>query len=193
MLLEQRDTEQAHICVALRGVSNQHPDRFTFDVLNVILGEGMSCRLFRELRENKGLAYDVHSYVSHFFDSGSLTVYAGVSPDNVENATEAILGELAMLRDETIGETELAKAKEMVKGRLVLRMEDSRSVSSWFASQELLLNKIQTIDEVISLVEAITPADLQRLAGELFRSEGLNLAVVGPNLNEARLSSLLRL
>jgi len=193
MLLEQRDTEQAHICVALRGISNQHPDRFTFDVLNVILGEGMSCRLFRELRENKGLAYDVHSYVSHFFDSGSLTVYAGVSPDNIENATEAILGELATLRDETIGETELAKAKEMVKGRLVLRMEDSRSVSSWFASQELLLNKIQTIDEVISLVEAITPADLQRLAGELFRSEGLNLAVVGPNLNEARLSSLLRL
>lgn len=191
--VEHRDTEQSHICLALRGLSNQHPDRFIFDILNVILGEGMSCRLFRELREKKGLAYDVHSYVSHFYDSGSLTVYAGVNPTNVEAATEAILGELAQLRDIPVIESELTKAKEMVKGRLVLRMEDSRSVSSWFASQELLLGKIQTIDEVIETVEAITPEDLIRVTSDLFHSQGLNLAVVGPNPNENHLASLLKL
>ena len=193
LLVEHRDTEQTHLCLALRGVSNQHPDRFAFDILNVILGEGMSCRLFLELRENKGLAYDIHSYVSHFFDSGSLTVYAGVNPANVESVTEAILSELAQLRDIPITETELNKAKEMVKGRLVLRMEDSRSVSSWFASQELLLGKIQTIDEVIETIETITPEDLSRVTNDLFHSKGLNLAVVGPNLNQDRLYKLLKL
>ncbi len=191
--VEHRDTEQSHICLALRGVSNQHPDRFIFDILNVILGEGMSCRLFRELRENKGLAYDVHSYVSHFFDSGSLTVYAGVNPTNTEAATEAILSELALLRDIPVTESELTKAKEMVKGRLVLRMEDSRSVSSWFASQELLLGEIQTIDEVIEIIEAITPEDLIRVTSDLYHSKGLNLAVVGPNPNESQLADLLKL
>jgi len=193
LLLEHRETEQSHLCLALRGVSNQHPDRFIFDVINVILGEGMSCRLFRELREKKGLAYDVHSYVSHFFDSGSLTVYAGISPTNVEAATEATLNELAQLRDTLIPESELTKAKEMVKGRLVLRMEDSRSVSSWFASQELLLGKIQTVDEVISIIETITPKDLKRVATDIVHSQGLSLAVVGPKPNEDRLQNLLKL
>ncbi len=193
ILCEPRESEQSHICLALRGISSQHPDRFIFDVLNVILGEGMSCRLFRELREKMGLAYDVHSYVSHYLDSGSLTVYAGVNPNNTESTVEAILGELAKLRDIPIAEAELTKAKEMVKGRLVLRMEDSRSVSSWYASQELLLGEIQTIDEIISEVEAITPANLSRVAGELFYSKGLNMSVVGPNLNEDRLENLLKL
>ncbi len=193
MLLESRDSEQSHICLALRGISNQHPDRFAFDILNVILGEGMSCRLFRELREKLGLAYDVHSYISHFFDSGALTIYAGVNPANVEATTEAILNELAKLRDVPVTEIELTKAKEMVKGRLVLRMEDSRSVSSWFAGQELLLGKIQDIDEVISIVESVTSEDMSRVAGDWFCSAGLNLAVVGPQPNESRLENLLKL
>ncbi len=193
MLLESRESEQSHICLALRGISNQHPDRFIFDVLNVILGEGMSCRLFREIREEKGLAYDVSSYVSHFFDSGSITIYAGVNPGNVEAATEAIVNELAKLRDIPVTEPELAKAKEMVKGRLVLRMEDSRSVSSWYAGQELLLGKIQSIDEVISIIESITTDDLSRVAGDLFHSNGLNLAVVGPDLHANQLERILKL
>jgi len=191
MMLETRDTEQAHICIGLKGVGSEHPDRFIFDVLNVILGEGMSSRLFRELRENKGLVYDVHSYVSHYFDSGSLTVYAGTGTTHIEAATDAILSELAQLKQKSVPESEIAKAKEMVKGRLVLRMEDSRSVSGWIGSQELLIGKIKTIDEIISIVEAITASDLQRVANGLFHSKGLSLAIVGPKLNESRLQSLL--
>lgn len=191
--IEVRDTELTHLCIALRGVSSSHPDRFVFDVLNVILGEGMSCRLFRELREKRGLAYDVHSYVSHFFDSGSLTVYAGVAPGSVETAVEVILGLLTEMKTDRIPESELHKAKEMVKGRLVLRMEDSRSVAGWFASQELLLEEIRTVDEVIAIVEAMTPEDLQRVANDMFRTDRLNLAAVGPNLDESRLRAVLQL
>ncbi len=193
MLLESRESEQSHICLALRGISSEHPDRYIFDVLNVILGEGMSCRLFRQIREEKGLAYDVSSYVSHFFDSGSLVIYAGVNPGNVEAATQAIINELAELRDVPVTGPELAKAKEMVKGRLVLRMEDSRSVSGWYAGQELLRGKIQSIDEIISIVEMITLEDLSRVAGDLFHSNGLNLAAVGPGLHANQLERILKL
>jgi len=189
--LENRDSEQVHLCIGLRGVSSDHPDRFIFDVLNVILGEGMSSRLFRELRENKGLVYDVHSYVNHYFDSGSLTIYAGIGMGNLEAATGAILNELVRLKEQPVPESELAKAKEMVKGRLVLRMEDSRSVAGWVGSQELLLGKIKTVDEVVSIVETITPADLHRVACNYFSSNRLSVAAVGPNLNEDRLRRLL--
>jgi predicted Zn-dependent peptidase len=103
-----------------------------------------------------------------------------------------ILGKLTQLRDIPVTESELNKAKEMVKGHLVLCMEDSRSVYSWFASQELLLGKIQAMDEVIGIVEAITPKDLIRVTSDLFRCQGLNLAVVGPNPNESQLANLLK-
>ena len=110
----------------------------------------------------------------------------------VETATAAIVAELTRLREEPVPEAELLKAKEMVKGRLVLRMEDTRSVSAWVASQELLLGRIMTVDEVIAIVEAITPQDLLRVAGELFSSDGLSLALVGPGIDEDRLWGLLR-
>ena len=143
----------------------------------------MSCRLFRELREKKGLAYDIGSYVSRYLDSGALTIYAGVNPRNVESTIEAVLSELATLRDVPVPESELRKAKEMVKGQLVLRMENSKSVSTWYGTQELLLNEIQSVENVISKIESITSADMQRIAYQYFNSYGLNLAVVGPNLN----------
>lgn len=191
MRVEKRDSEQIHLCIGIRGVSSDHPDRFIFDVLNVILGEGMSSRLFRELRENRGLVYDVHSYVNHYFDSGSLTIYAGVGTASTEAAAKAILDELARLKEQAVPEEEVAKAREMVKGRLVLRMEDSRSVSGWIGSQELLLGKIKTVDEVIAIVESITPADLQRVANDHFSSRRLSVAAVGPKINEDRLRRLL--
>ena len=193
IITDQRDTEQSHLCLAVRGLASEHPDRFIFDIINVILGEGMSCRLFRELREKKSLAYDIHSYVSHFFDSGSLTIYAGVGTDNVEATIEAALSELSKLKNTTIPKLELSKAKEMVKGRLVLRMEDSRSVSGWIASQELLIQKVRSIEEIISIVEDITSDDIIRVANDLFHSKGLNLAIAGPNIDESQLYNLLAL
>ena len=191
--LEQRKTEQAHLCLGLRGLSSVHPDRFVLDLLVVVLGEGMSSRLFLELRERRGLAYDVHSYVSHFHDSGSVIIYAGVDPKNLETTVEAVLGELHRLKADPVPEEELTKAREFSKGRLLLRMEDTRSVAGWLGGQELLTERILTVDEVVSLVDAITPQDLQRVAQGLFTRNGLSLAVVGPVRRRRRLGGLLKL
>ena len=190
--LEHRDTEQAHLCLALRGLSYLHPDRFNLDLLNVILGEGMSSRLFLEIRERQGLAYDIHSYVDHFLDSGAVTIYAGVDLKRIDSAIEAILAELCRLKDE-VPESELTKAKELAKGRLMLRMEDTRSVSGWMGGQELLTGRILTVDEVVSIIDAITIPDLGRVARELFTTDKLNLAIVGPFPDTERFQCLLQL
>ena len=190
--LEHRDTEQAHLCLALRGLSYLHPDRFNLDLLNVILGEGMSSRLFLEIRERQGLAYDIHSYVDHLLDSGAVTIYAGVDLERIDSAIEAILAELCRLKDE-VPESELTKAKELAKGRLMLRMEDTRSVSGWMGGQELLTGRILTVDEVVSIIDAITIPDLGRVARELFTTDKLNLAIVGPFPDGERFQCLLQL
>jgi predicted Zn-dependent peptidase len=190
--LERRDTEQAHLCIALRGLSYLHPDRFNLDLLNVILGEGMSSRLFLEIRERQGLAYDIHSYVDHFLDSGAVTIYAGVDLKRIDSAIEAILAELRRLKDE-VPETELTKVKELAKGRLMLRMEDTRSVSGWMGGQELLTGRILTVDEVVSIIDAITVPDLGQVAQELFTTEKLNMAIVGPFPSADRFQHLLQL
>jgi predicted Zn-dependent peptidase len=191
--VESRKTEQVNLCLAVRGLSSQHPDRFILDLLNVVLGEGMSSRLFLEIRERKGLAYDIHSHVSYFRDSGSLAIYGGVDPKKIELTVEAILQELIRLRDDRIPEVEVIKAKEMGKGRLMLRMEDTRSVSGWMGGQELLTGRILTVDEVVSIVDAITASDIQRVARELFLTSKLNLALVGPVRSKGRLGRLLKL
>ncbi|MBE0415880.1 MAG: insulinase family protein [Dehalococcoidia bacterium] len=190
--IEHRDTEQAHICLALRGLPILHPDRFNLDLLNVILGEGMSSRLFLEIRERRGLAYDIYSYVDHFLDSGAITIYAGVDPKHIDTAIEAILEELRRLKED-IPEAELTKVKEMAKGRLLLRMEDTRSVAGWMGGQELLTGRILTVDDVVTIIDAITLQDLKRVAGQLLLTEKLNLAVVGPIAGEERLFRSLRL
>ncbi len=191
LFVERRNTEQAHMCLAVHGVDAHHPKRFSLEVMNVLLGEGMSSRLFMEIRERRGLAYEVQSHVSYFHDSGALTVYAGIDPANVEATVEAVLHELVRLRDEPVSEGELNKAKELGKGRLMLRMEDTRNVSGWLGGQELLTCRVRTVDEVLSLIDGVTPGDLQAMARDLVRSDGLNLAVVGPVPGEGRLKDLL--
>ena len=188
--VEWRSTEQAHVCISLPGLSSHDPDRFALDLLNVVLGEGMSSRLFEEIREKQCLAYDVHSYVSHFLDAGALTVYAGVDPSHINAAVRAILHELSHLPD-GVPEEELRKARELSKGRLLLRMEDTRSVSSWAGVQELLLGQVRTVDEIIALIDATTPEDLRRVAERIINDDKLNLAVVGPYRSQRRFLELL--
>jgi predicted Zn-dependent peptidase len=190
--IEPRDIEQAHLCLAVRGLPFDHPDRFNLDMLSVILGEGMSSRLFTEIRERRGLAYSIHSSVDHFLDSGSLIICAGVTPKHLPDTVVAILEELHHL-GEGVPEAELAKAKELCKGRLLLRMEDSYNVVGWLGVQELLLGKVLSVDEAVSIVDSIQSHDLQRVAQQLLIAGKLNLAVVGPVRNEERLENLLRL
>jgi predicted Zn-dependent peptidase len=188
--VEYRDTEQTHLCLALPGVSLTNPKRFTLDLLNVILGEGMSSRLFLEVRDKLGLAYNVHSYLDHFHDSGAMTVYAGVEPKNLTVSVEAILKQLALLKEPVLQE-ELTKAKELSKGRLMLRMEDSRSVAGWMGGQETLNGSIMTVEEVIEKIDVITAEDMAELARELFTEDKLRLSVVGPVKDEG-LADLLK-
>jgi predicted Zn-dependent peptidase len=181
--IEAKETEQAHLCLGLSGLPLLHPERFALDLLNVVLGEGMSSRLFTEIRDRLGLAYNIYSYAEHFADTGSITVYAGVEPKKLAVAIRAILEQLARLK-EPIPRAELTKAKELSKGRLLLRMEDSRTVVGWAGGQEILTRRILSVDEVLAIVDAITAEELQQLAQELLVSNQLRLAVVGPLADE---------
>jgi predicted Zn-dependent peptidase len=189
--LRSKRTEQAHVCIAVPAFSSIHPDRYALDVLNTVLGEGMSSRLFLEIREHLALAYDVHSYVSHFRDAGAAVIGAGVDPKKVDPTIHAILGELRRL-GEGIPEPELHKAKEFIKGRMQLRMEDTRAVSSWLGGQELLRDEILTVDEILDVIDRVTVDDLSRVAETVFKPEHVNLAVVGPYKSEARFAKLVR-
>lgn len=188
--LKSKKSEQAHVCIGLQGFSSNHPDRYALDMLNTILGEGMSSRLFVEIREKLALAYDVHSYVAHFLDAGALVVSAGVDPKKAEQTIVAILGELNKARA-GVPESELRKAKELIKGRLQLRMEDTRAVASWLGTQELLRDEILTVDEVLDVIERVSIDDVNRVAEELLRRDRMSLAIVGPYRAEGRFAKLM--
>ena len=189
--VEAKDTEQVHLCLALPGLSLFHPKRFTLDLLNVILGEGMSSRLFTEIRDKLGLAYSIHSYIDHFLDSGSIIISAGAELRNLQALIKATLEQLSKL-EETIPEAELVKAKELAKGRMLLSMEDSRNVASWLGGQEILTSRILSMDEVVSIIDAVTAKEIEQLAHELLVDNQLRLAVVGPISDDEPLEELLK-
>jgi predicted Zn-dependent peptidase len=188
--LQQRKTEQGHVCIGYPGLSYEHPDRYALDLLNVILGEGMSSRLFLEIREKHGLAYDVHSYINHYRDTGAAVIYAGVDPKRMDSAIDAVLAELEKVKG-GVPEQEITKAKEFWKGRLLLRLEDTRAVGSWFGGQELLLDRILTLDDVVNIIDSISAEDIRRVAAEVFVREHINLAIVGPFAKEERFLKLI--
>jgi predicted Zn-dependent peptidase len=190
--IENKDIEQAHICLGLPGLSLTDPRRFTLDLLNVILGEGMSSRLFLEIRDKMGLAYNIYSSSDHFLDSGCMTVYAGVDPKNIAATLKAVMEQLALMK-EPVQEEELARAKEMAKGRMMLRMEDTRDVAGWTGGQEILSGRALRIEQVTKLIDEVTAEDMQKIAEELLVSEQLRLAVVGPVKKEEPLEGLLNI
>ena len=190
--IERRRSDQSHMCLALPGLSLNDPDRYALSLLNVMLGDGMSSRLFLDLREIHGLAYDVSSSINHFRDCGSMVVYCGVEPRKTNDAVRAIMRQLDGMRDEA-EERELNKAREYATGRLLLRMEDSRAVASWMGSQELLQDQLCSVEEIVDMLQAVTPADISALATRLFQQEELRLAVVGPQGGQKTLTSLLKL
>ena len=162
-------------------------------MLNGVLGDGMSSRLFLTVREEQGLAYDVSSGVVDYADSGALAVSAGVDPSKLAATLKAILAQLARLRDELVPDDELAKSKAYISGGLELRMEETRHLASWVGGQEALHDRVLTLEEALDEVARIESRDLQRVAGELFRDEVLRLVVVAPGRAGKTLERLLRL
>jgi predicted Zn-dependent peptidase len=191
--LEQRHTAQAHVTIGLPALPRDHEDQWALDLLNGVLGDGTSSRLFMRIREEEGLAYDVHSFQTDYADTGILQVYMGVDADDVVPAVRAVLAELARLRDEPVPATELERARNFTLGRLELRLEESRAMASFLGSQEALHERVMTMDEVMAALRAVTADDIQALAGRLFRDEVLCAAVIGPGLEARGLEAALRL
>ena len=193
VIVARRDTTQAQLAIGVPALRRDHPEAWTLSVLNAVLGDGMSSRLFLQVREELGLAYDVGSGAADYADAGVLTVSAGVDPARLEPAIAAILAELARMRDAPVPPDELRKAKAYLSGGLELRMDDTRHVASWIGGQEALHERVLTLEEALEAVEAVDADSVQRLAGELFRDELLRMAVVAPPRSGRRLERALRL
>jgi len=178
VMLGKRDTAQAQLAIGVPALRRDHPDSWTLSVLNAILGDGMSSRLFLTVREARGLAYDVSSGLVDYADAGALEISAGVDPAKLPEAIEAILAELARLRDEPVGAEELAKTKRYLSGGLELRMDETRHVASWIGGQEALHDRVLTVEEAQAAVERVDAVGIQELAGQLFRDDVLRLAAV---------------
>ncbi len=180
VLVGKRPTAQAQLVVGLPALRRDHPDAWTLSLLNAVLGDGMSSRLFQSVREELGLAYDISSGLVDYADAGALEISAGVDPDALDDALEAILVELARLRDEPVPVDELERAKRYLSGGLELRMDETRHVASWIGGQEALHDRVLTVDEALAEVSAVNADDIQRLAATLVVDDGLRLSAVAP-------------
>ena len=188
--LEYRKTEQANICLMLPGMSAHDPDRRALWLLNAILGDGMACRMFLELRERLGIVYEVDTDVMYLRDTGAMAVYAGTVPKRGPEALQAVINELdRATRD--ITQSELERARELSKGRMLLRLEDTRSISSWLGGQEITFGRIETPEEAVEELDAITVDDVQRVARRIFDPERYRLTVVGPYRSDRRFRKII--
>jgi predicted Zn-dependent peptidase len=174
-----KETEQYHICFGAPGIRRDDERRWALGVLDAILGGSTSSRLFREIREKRGLAYSVGTYADQYIDRGMVAMYVGTRADNVDEACEIIGRELELLRSDGVGAEELARAKEHVKGRTVLALESTPGRMGRNARSALFEMPFLTIDETIAKVDAVDVDDVVELARELYAPERLSAACIG--------------
>ncbi|HLI68128.1 MAG TPA: pitrilysin family protein [Ktedonobacteraceae bacterium] len=175
-----RATEQVNLCLGTLGISYASPDYYAFMLANAILGDGMSSRLFQNIREERGLAYDIGSYFNSYAETGNFVVSAGIDATQTEATTRAIIEELARLCETPVAPDELARIKAYICGSMLLGMEGTHQVASWLGSQESLRSDVLDIDRMIALIEAVTPQDIQRVAQVCFDPQWRRLAIIGP-------------
>lgn len=190
--LTTKKTEQAHFCLGMPGYSLSDKRRWPVNVLTAILGGGMSSRLFLEIRERRGLAYYVSSEAAFQTDSGYLINRAGVKLEKIDEAIKVVLEQLKLLTSRKVTLKELTKVKEMIKGSVVLSLEDSKNVAERYTLQQVLENKIRTPEQTLALIDKVSPDDVLRAALDLFKPEKLNLALVGPFKDKSRFTKLLK-
>ncbi len=191
VLVHHKKTDQAHLALGVRGLSYQDKDRFVWQVLNTILGVGMSSRLFLHIREQKGLAYYIRSMTESMKDTGVLAIHAGLNIAKIYDAIAAIREECANLKGTLVNKEELERVKTFTKGVIRLSMDDTDAVSSWFGRQELLMPQTLSAEEVIAMIEKVTPTDIQRVAKRIFQSKNMNLAIIGPLKEDQKFEQLL--
>jgi len=173
-------TEQVNLCLGTLGVSYASPDYYTFMLINAILGDGMSSRLFQTIREEQGLAYDIGSYFNSYSETGNFIISAGVDSSQTEAAVRAIIQELTRLCETPVASDELARIKAYIRGSMLLGMEGTHQVASWLGGQESLRSDVLDIDKMVALIEAVTPQDIQRVAQTCFAPQWRRLAIIGP-------------
>ena len=180
MKLKTKDTEQTHLCLGGKALPRNHPDRYALGVLNIILGGNMSSRLFNEVREKRGLAYEIRSSIYPFHDTGVFVVSAGVDNRKVTETIRVVLRELNKVKNKHVSRKELRHARDFATGQLLLALEDTSSYMNWLGENKLCLGKVPPVEEVLEKVNMVTADDLQRIANRLFTNDNLNLALIGP-------------
>ena len=180
VLEKKRDLEQVHICIGVPSVPLAHQDRFSFAVLNNLLGGGMSSRLFQNIREKRGLAYAVFSELTPYSDAGMMTVYAGTATEAIGQVIDLTIQEFRSLKETLVGEEELRRSKNHLKGSLMLSLESTSSRMSNLARQELYFGRFFSLDEILEAIEAVTPEQLQSLAQRYFQTDHIAVTVLGP-------------
>jgi predicted Zn-dependent peptidase len=178
-LKSKKDLEQVHVCLGVPSYPIPHEDRFTCYVLNTVLGGGMSSRLFQNIRERLGLAYSVFSELNPYTDTGCLAVYAGTSLESARQVVELVLREFAELKQQIVSPEELRRAKDHLKGSLMLSLESTSSRMSNLARQEMHFQRFFTLDELVESIEKVTADDVQRVARTFFDQKQIALTVLG--------------
>ncbi|MDQ3867795.1 MAG: insulinase family protein [Actinomycetota bacterium] len=189
--IHSKKSDQAHVRLGVHSYRLDHPDRYALSVLATVLGGGMSSRLFSEVRERRGLAYYIYGYNQGYTDTGTLYAQGGVDINRIDEAVRTIIGEFARIASEPVSADELEKARNFAKGRLVLSLEDPRGLILFGLRSEVLEGKTREPDDVVAGLDAVTVADVQRVAADLIREDRLNLAVIGPFDDPDRFEKLL--
>jgi predicted Zn-dependent peptidase len=191
VLVHTKDSEQAHLILGVRGYPIGHPNRYALQLLSVVLGAGMSSRLFTEVREKRGLGYYIHAGATSYTDAGTFYASAGVDVSRIDEAITTILGELRKTAAEPVPADELEKARGYAKGRFVLRLESPQGAIQYGLRREVLEHEIEEPDDLLRRLDEVTVEDVQRVAGDLFEDKRLYLAIVGPFDDPARFEKLL--
>ncbi|MGA2437266.1 MAG: pitrilysin family protein [Acidobacteriaceae bacterium] len=178
-LKRKKSLEQVQLCLGVPAPPVHSPARYAVYLLNSMLGSGMSSRLFQTIREDRGLAYTIYSETSPFRDTGALSIYAGTSADKIPEVLRLTIEELRRLKEDPVPEAELRRAKDLLKSNIVLGLESSSSRMSNLARQEMYFGRFFTVDEITAEVEAVSAAEIQSLARQLFRPEAIALTILG--------------
>jgi predicted Zn-dependent peptidase len=174
-----KDLSEAHMCLGIKGIPHASTERYCLFTLNTIFGAGVSSRLFQEIREKRGLAYSIYSFIASYIDTGLWGVYAGVSRKKVREVMELILKEIDSLK-ETVTETELQRAKNQLKGNIILGLESTSSHMNNIARQEIYYGKYYSPKEIIHMIESITLNQIKNLAEKIVQKELFSLTIYGP-------------
>ncbi len=180
LLVRKKDLEQAHLCLGLQGVSIDHEDRYAAHVLNTVLGGGVSSRLFQKIREERGLAYSIYSYLSSFSDSGTLTVYAATRPKEAPRVIELACKEFRRIRSKGLTRWEVRRAKNQMKGGLMLNLESTQARMGKLAKDELHHERHTSLEEMLRCIDRVSESQVNRLAQDILDRDRLSVTALGP-------------